>query len=203
MGCQREVAAKIISKQGHYMLALKGNQGVLQQEVKAWFHKARRSAFHGLSHQQNEQTDHGHGRTEVRRCTQVVIDPQWLTKGAQWAGLKTVVEIESERHVDGKITNETRYYISSHEVDAQHAATIIRGHWEVENKLHWVLDVTFREDESRIRRGHGAEVMNALRKIALNLLQQNSTRNASMKRKRKMAALDDQFRAELLLGADL
>ena len=203
MGCQREIAEKIISKQGHYMLALKGNQGVLQQEVQAWFHKARRTAFHGLAHQQDEQTEHGHGRTEVRRCTQVDIDPQWLTKGAQWAGLKTAVEIESERYIDGHVSNETRYYISSHGVDAQHASTIVRGHWEVENKLHWVLDVTFREDESRIRRGHGAEVMNALRKISLNLLKQNSTRNASMKRKRKMAALDDQFRAELLLGADL
>lgn len=203
MGCQKEVTAKIIAKQGHYMLALKGNQGTLQQEVKAWFHKARRDAFHGLTCQQDEQTDHGHGRIEVRRCTQITIDPKWLTKGAQWVGLKTVVEIESERHIEGKVSNETRYYISSHEVNAPYAAKIIRGHWEVENKLHWVLDVTFKEDESRIRRGHGAEVMNAMRKIALNLLKQNTTRKASMKRKRKIAALDDSFRAELLLGADL
>lgn len=203
MGCQKDIAAKIVSKKGHYMLALKGNQGRLQEEVKAWFHKARREAFHGLTYQEDEQTEHGHGRIEVRRCTQIMLSPDWLTHGAQWAGLKTVVELQSERHIEGQVSHETRYYISSHDVDAAHAARIIRGHWEIENKLHWVLDVTFKEDESRIRRGQGAEVMNAMRKIALNLLKQNTTREASMKRKRKMAALDDAFRAELLLGTHL
>ena len=202
MGCQKEIAEKITSKGGNYMLALKGNQGILQQEVEAWFHKARCSGFKGIAHQQFEQTDPGHGRIVVRRCTQIGLDLQWLTKGAQWAGLKTAVEIRSERHINGKLITETRYYISSHEVNAELAASAVRRHWEVENKLHWVLDVTFREDESRIRRGNGAEVMNAFRKIALNLIKQNTTRTASMKRKRKMAALDDQFRAELLLATE-
>lgn len=103
---------------------------------------------------------------------------------------------------------EKRYAISSHKLDAEQALSIIRSHWEVESvpqahKLHWILDVTFREDESRIRRGNGAEVMNALRKITLNLFKQNTTKQASMKQKRKLAALDDDFRAEILLGADL
>lgn len=117
--------------------------------------------------------------------------------------MTTAIEVESERHVDEQITTEKRYYISSHKLDAERASSIVRSHWAVENKLHWVLDVTFREDESRIRRGNGAEVMNALRKITLNLIKQNTTRQASMKRKRKLAALDDDFRAEILLGRDL
>ncbi|MCU7940804.1 MAG: ISAs1 family transposase [gamma proteobacterium symbiont of Bathyaustriella thionipta] len=150
-----------------------------------------------------ETTDQGHGRIEIRRCTQVELDISWLTNGEQWKGLKTGIEIESERHVDEQISTEKRYYISSHKLNAEQALSIVRSHWEVENKLHWVLDVTFREDESRIRRGNGAEVMNALRKITLNLLKQNTTKQASLKRKRKLAALDDNFRAEILLGQHL
>jgi len=203
MGCQKEIAKKIIKKQGDYVLALKGNQGTLAEEVKAWFHKARREHFKDIGHDYFEATDQGHGRIEVRRCTQIELDLSWLTKGTQWAGLATAIEVESERHIDGQTTTEKRYYISSHQLNAERVSSIVRNHWAVENKLHWVLDVTFREDESRIRRGNGAEVMNALRKISLNLIKLNTTRQASMKRKRKLAALDDDFRAEILLGQDL
>jgi predicted transposase YbfD/YdcC len=99
-----------------------------------------------------------------------------------------------------KCTTESRYYISSHQLYAERLNHIIRNHWSVENTLHWTLDMTFREDDSRIRRGNAAEVLNAFRKIALNMVKTNTTRKASMKRKLKMAALDDNFRAELLIG---
>jgi len=203
MGCQKEIAQKVIEKQGDYVLALKGNQGTLAEEVKAWFHKAQRENFKGIAHDFSEEIEQGHGRIEVRRCTQVELDLTWLTNGTQWAGLRTAIEVESERHINEQVTTEKRYYISSHKLSAKQAGSIVRSHWAVENKLHWVLDVTFREDESRIRRGNGAEVMNALRKITLNLIKQNKTKQASMKRKRKLAALDDDFRAEILLGQDL
>ena len=151
-------------------------------------------------HDKDEQIDTGHGRIEVRKCLQLEVDTGWITKLAGWHGLKTVIEIQSERHIDEHVAAETRYYISSLEIDAKRASQVIRQHWGVENSLHWTLDMTFREDESRIRRGNGAQVMNALRKVALNIVRNNTTRKASMKQKLKQASLDDEFRAELLIG---
>ncbi len=153
-----------------------------------------------MAYSQHEETDAGHGRIEVRKCLQLEIANDWLSDKEKWSSIKTVVRIDSERHVDEKMTTDSRYYISSHKLNAERLNHIIRNHWAVENTLHWTLDMTFREDESRIRRGNGAEVMNAFRKLALNIVKTNTTRKASMKHKLKMAALDDNFRAELLIG---
>ena len=114
----------------------------------------------------------------------------------------TVVCVEAERHVDDKVTTESRYYISSLSLNAERLNSIIRNHWGVENSLHWTLDMTFNEDDSRIRLANAAEVMNAFRKIVLNIVKQDKSRKASMKRKLKMAALEDDFRAKLLIGAN-
>ncbi len=200
MGCQNKIAKKIIDKGADYVLALKGNQGELSEEVKAYFHKARREGYINLPSAESKDVDSGHGRIEVRKCIQLEIDKDWLTQSQGWEGIQTVICIESERHLQEKVTTEARYYISSLPLDPERANSAIRNHWAVENSLHWTLDMTFREDESRIRRGNGAEVMNALRKLALNIVRQNTTRKASMKQKLKIAALDDDFRAELLLG---
>ncbi len=200
MGCQNKIAKQIISKGADYVLALKGNQGELSGEVKAYFHKADREGYVNLSAAQSEDIDCGYGRIEVRKCIQLEIDKDWLTQAQGWEGIQTVICIESERHIQEKVTMEVRYYISSLPLDPERANSVIRSHWAVENSLHWTLDMTFREDESRIRRGNGAEVMNALRKLALNIVKQNTTCKASMKQKLKIAALDDDFRAELLLG---
>lgn len=199
MGCQQAIIEQIKTKGGDYVISLKGNQGNLNEEVKAWFQKAWRENYVDLRHEHFEHTDTGHGRIENRRCLQTEIDTKWLKDSDKWRSINTVIQIESERHINGKITTETRYYISSLPVDAERVQRIIRQHWEIES-MHWTLDMTFKEDASRIRRGNGAEVMNAFRKVALNIVKNDTTRTASMKRKLKMAALDDSFRAELLLG---
>jgi len=200
MGCQTKIAKDIINKGANYLLALKGNQGALSEEVKAYFHKMERERYQNVACEQSTETDSGHGRIEVRHCIQLAIDSDWLSESKPWEGSQTVIKINSERHIQDKVTTETRYYISSLPINAEHANRVIRNHWAVENSLHWTLDMTFREDESRIRRGNGAEVMNAFRKLALNIVRNNNTRKASMKQKLKIASLDDDFRAELLLG---
>ncbi len=199
MGCQHDIVDKIIEKGGDYVIALKGNQGHLHEEVKDWFYHAQHNKLKNIASSQYEHTDSGHGRIEVRRCLQLEINHDWLTSAEKWSSIKSVVRIESQRHIGEKTTIEHRYYISSHSLNAERLNGIIRNHWGVENSLHWTLDMTFREDDSRIRRGNAAEVMNVFRKLALNTLKLNKTRKASMKRKLKMAALDDDFRAELLM----
>jgi len=179
MGCQTAIAQTIVDQGADYVLALKGNQGNLSDEVKLIFE------------QTFEDVDAGHGRIETRRCRQVKVDIKWLSESVRWPKLNSIIEIQATRDDGHKITSEKRYYISSLALDAEKAAASVRQHWAVENKLHWVLDVSFREDESRIRRGNGAEVMSTLRRLTLNLLKQNTSNKASLKRKRKIAALDE------------
>ena len=200
MGCQHQITEHIVEKGGDYVIALKGNQSQLNEEVKAWFHISQREKYKTVAYSQYEETDPGHGRIEVRNCLQLEIRQDWLSAKEKWSTIKTVVRVDSQRHIGDKCTTESRYYISSHRLNAERLNHIIRNHWSVENTLHWTLDMTFREDDSRIRRGNAAEVMNAFRKVALNIVKTKTTRKASMKRKLKMAALDDNFRAELLMG---
>lgn len=202
MGCQHDIVDKIIEKGGDYVIALKGNQGHLHEDIKSWFKHAHHTQFTNIAHSQYEHTDSGHGRIEIRQCLQLEIAQDWLTDLEKWSSINSVICVTSERHIDEKCSTEQRYYISSHSLNAERLNSIIRNHWGVENSLHWTLDMTFKEDDSRIRRGHAAEVMNVLRKLALNTVKLNETRKASMKRKLKMAALDDDFRAELLIGAE-
>lgn len=180
----------------------KDHQGQLKDDIRTWFDKACREKYQGIPHSVYELTDAGHGRVEVRQCRQLEIKQSWLTDADKWSHIKTVVCVEAERHVDDKVTTESRYYISSLGLNAERLNGIIRNHWGVKNSLHWTLDMTFNEDDPRIRRGNAAEVMNTFRKIVLNIVKQDTSRNASMKRKLKMAALEDNFRAELLLGAN-
>ena len=195
MGCQTVIADSIIKQGADYVLALKGNQGDLASEVKQLF---RYEGETKLNEHTVEEIDSGHGRIETRRCRQIAITKKWLPLSERWPKLKTLIEITSTRDIGDRRTVEQRYYISSLTLDANKAADAVRSHWAVENKLHWVLDVTFREDESRIRRGHGAEVMSTLRRLTLNLLRKNTTSKASLKRKRKIAALDENLLSELI-----
>jgi len=197
MGCQTAIADSIVKQGADYVLALKGNQGDLSREVKQLFNYEGKTS---LKEQTVEEVDSGHGRNELRRCRQIEITPKWLPLGKRWSKLKTIIEITSIREIGERRTTEQRYYISSLALDASKAADAVRSHWAVENKLHWVLDVTFKEDESRIRRGHGAEVMSTLRRLTLNLLKKNTTSKASLKRKRKIAALDEKLLTELIQG---
>ena len=197
MGCQTAIAEKIIQQGADYVLALKGNQGDLSNEVEQLFNYDGDTK---LKEQTVEDIDSGHGRVETRRCRQIEINKKWLTLSVRWPKLKTIIEIEATRDSGDKCTHEKRYYISSLALDAKKAGDVVRSHWAVENKLHWVLDVTFREDESRIRRGNGAEVMSTLRRLTLNLLKMNATSKASLKRKRKIAAMDEKLLTELIEG---
>ena len=194
MGCQVAIAETILKQGADYVLALKGNQGDLSDDVKLLFEQSKLP----LKEQSTEEVDTGHGRIETRRCRQIKINKKYLPSSERWAKLNSIIEIEARRVIDDKTSTEKRYYISSLALDAKKAASVVRQHWAVENKLHWVLDVSFREDESRIRRNNGAEVMSTLRRLTLNLLKANTTCKASMKRKRKIAIMDDTLRSELV-----
>lgn len=197
MGCQRVIAESIVSQGADYVLALKENQGALSDEVKWLFEQP---AHIELKEQVAEEVDSGHGRIETRRCRQIEVNQKSLTTIGRWAKLKTIIEIQSTREIGNNRTFEKRYYISSLALDAQKASDAVRSHWAVENKLHWVLDVSFREDDSRIRRGNGAEVMSTFRRLTLNLLKKNTSCKASMKRKRKIALMDEELLTELIDG---
>jgi predicted transposase YbfD/YdcC len=178
MGCQREIAGLITEGKGHYILAVKENQPTLHAKVKGLLDEAILDNFKGMSHgvfEQKTEKDN-HGRVETRRVW-VTNEVRWLGEElvGQWPGLASVIAVESVRQdlgdLTGKITSERRYYISSHGgTDARFLAEGIRGHWGIENSLHWQLDVSMNEDQCRLREGSGAENFSRLRRIALNKL---------------------------------
>lgn len=203
MGTQTAIAEQIITQRADYVLALKRNHPALYEEVRAYFERVPR---HRLA--QVETTELGHGRKEVRRVW-ASSDVDWLAERSRWAGLRSLVEVEAERHEGEHLTSERRYYLSSLSADTREEAGVllgaIRSHWGIENGVHWVLDVVFREDESRIRREHGGVNLSVLRHVALNLLRKNearatpgSRRAMSLRMKRKRAGWDDKFLAEVV-----
>jgi predicted transposase YbfD/YdcC len=199
MGCQKDIAKQIVKGKADYVLALKGNHSGMKAELEAWWHKSMREGTTSDTNDEFSEVSAGHGRIETRHCEQLIIDRSWLCKGYRWDGLQSVIKVTAkvEEKLSEKQSEETRWYISSLTLNAQQALDAIRNHWQVES-MHWMLDVTFREDESRIRRGTGALAFNVLRKIALSLFKQDTSKNISMVRKRKIAALDDEYRSVLL-----
>jgi len=194
MGCQKEIAEKIIEKEADYTLALKGNQGKIHQAVKKIFaEKNTRYDFH-------EEISSGHGRIEKRKCTGLVLNEETrnLKEMRNWKNLKSIVKIESERIIKDKTTQEVRYYISSLEATAKRFNEIVRKHWSIENSLHWTLDIAFREDESRIRIGNSAENLGILRHLALNLLKQETTLKRGLKAKRLKAGWSNKYLVKVL-----
>ncbi len=199
MGCQTAIAKQIIEQGGDYLLALKGNQGNLAEEVEELFEQADRVGYEGYDVQFLETKEHNHGRHEVRRYWAMSCVEQ-LVHAKRWSKLNMVGMVESERTVDGETSIEYRYYIGSFGNDVQTFAKGARGHWGVENGLHWVLDVAFREDDSRVRKGHAPENLALLRHIAVNLLKQEKTAKLGVKNKRLKAGWDESYLAKLLLG---
>ena len=199
MGCQKEIAKQIIKQKADYILALKGNHSGMQAELDAWWHKRQREGFSEQDYAEHAEVCAGHGRIERRTCQQLLVDKDWLAKSYQWSGLKSVIKITAQVHnkSTGKDTEETRWYISSLDLNAEQALNAVRSHWQVES-MHWMLDMTFREDESRIRKKQGPLVFNVMRKIALALFKKDETKSASLARKKKMAGLDDEYRSTLL-----
>jgi predicted transposase YbfD/YdcC len=205
MGCQRTIAAQIHEQGADYVLALKGNQPTLHATVVAAFAEAHANApaeWQPAEQDVAQTLDADHGRVERRRVT-ALSDPDLLAcldpTGA-WPGLRSVVEVQAERRPAGPTPSEPRYYLSSLPPDAALLGQAIRAHWGVENRLHWVLDVQFREDASAVRVGEGAHTFTVLRQLALNLLRQDRTTRGSIATKRFRAALDDTYLARLLAG---
>jgi predicted transposase YbfD/YdcC len=188
MGCQKNIA-KIIQERGaDYVFGLKGNHPTLQREVLASFDAATCDRLAQSTKTFHAAADKGHGRNEYRSVW-VLNDGNWLSHSDEWPGLKAVVLVQSERTKRGHTTIERRAYISSLEAPAERMFELVRGHWHVENKLHWVLDVTFGEDRTKIAKKNGAENLALVRKIALNLLRAAPARGkrASVVGKKKMA----------------
>lgn len=200
MGTQREIAAQIVDQGGDYILALKGNQGTLHTQVKAFFKMAEQTQWAGIDVSYSECTEAGHHRIERRQVWAVPITqvPD-LPNPSKWRGLATVVMVKRERRLWNKTTTEVCFYITSLAADAAVLAQAIRSHWGIENSLHWILDVIFREDQSRIRNGHGPENMGLLRRLSLNLLKREPSKQ-SLTQKRYRAAMDNDFVVKVLLG---
>ncbi len=199
MGCQKKIAQAIRDERADYVLRVKGNQGHLDQDVRDWFDYADQVAFKDMPSSYNEQVNKGHGRIEIRRCW-AVSDPlafDYIRHYEGWPDLQTIVRVQRERQFPDKVEIETAYYISSLPNDAKLLLHATRQHWSIENSLHWVLDVTFREDDSRIRTGNSPQNMAVLRHLALNILKQDPSKG-SLRQKRYRAALDDAFLKHLL-----
>jgi predicted transposase YbfD/YdcC len=199
MGCQKKIAQAIRDEKADYILRVKDNQGHLHQDIAEWFAYADDTQFKDMSYDYAETTHKRHGRIEIRRCW-VIDDPlafEHIRHYDGWADLRTIVRVERERRLPGKVERETAYYISSLAPVARQILDATRQHWGVENSLHWVLDVTFREDEARVRKENSPQNFAVLRHIALNILKQDASKG-SLKQKRYRAALDDTFLFQLL-----
>jgi predicted transposase YbfD/YdcC len=195
MGCQKSIAAQIIEQKGDYVLALKGNQDTLYEDVRVLFTQLLANDNPNLDYY--ETYEENHGRSELRRYwTTSALDT--LRTREFWRGLATIGMVEAERSMNGETTLEQRYYILSLPNNAKTFGYAVRSHWGIENAVHWVLDIAFREDECRIRMDHGPENFAVLRHIALNLLRQETTYKGSIKSKRHRAGWNDAYLAKVL-----
>ncbi len=196
MGCQRDIAQKVIDKKADYVLALKGNQGSLREDVELFATEQKARGFADTTISQDTTVDGDHGRIETRTTT-VIHDVKWLQERHSWPGLKAVAIVESSREVSGKIEWETRYYITSLVLPAAALGPVVRSHWAIENSLHWVMDMVFRDDESRVRTDHAPANFTTIKHMALNLLRRPAAK-LSLRGRRKAASWDDDFLASLL-----
>lgn len=199
IGCQKDIVAQVVEKGADYVISLKGNQEGLHQQTQAFFEEAREEHFETVPHAYFETVDKEHGRFETRRYWVTSQLDYFRHKREEWAGLTSVGMVEAERTVDGETSKEVRYFISSLPGDdAEKFASAVRRHWHVENNLHWVLDVAFGEDDSRVRKDNAPENMAMLRHIALNLLKADTTTKVGIQTRRKKAGWDERYLAHLL-----
>jgi len=198
MGCQRAIAAQIIAQGGDYVLGLKGNQSALQESVEDFFEAAAAGDFAAVAHDFHEEIDKDHGRLEVRRYW-VSEDLRTLPDNPLWAGLRSIGMVERHCTIATTETVERRYFINSIPAQAKSFANAVRGHWGVENRLHWRLDVVFNEDASRIRKGNAPAIMTAIRHLCMNLFEQEPSKRR-LSQKRREAAWNDDYRAKVIFG---
>lgn len=192
MGCQKEIAKKVVQKKADYLLMVKNNQPGLKEQITKLFDITEIA-------ESDINIDSGHGRIETRKC-EIITDLRFLDGAKDWDGLKSIIRIESERieKKTGKSSNETRYYISSIDKNAKRINKSIRSHWAIENNLHWSLDVLFKEDDSLKKIGNSAANFNIILKLALAMIEKEKSRKRSKPIKRMTAALDDKYREKIL-----
>jgi predicted transposase YbfD/YdcC len=199
MGCQTEIARKIIEAEADYCLAAKGNQPTLYQGLMDHFNEHLKNDFAGTPVRRYQTKEKGHGREEVRQYFLCPV-PDDLPDRARWAHLKAIGMAISNTQRDGKDCNEVRYYILSKYVAARRFAEVVRSHWGIENRLHWQLDVTFQEDQCRIRQGYADANFSILRRTALSMLKNEHTLKVGIKNKRLAAGWDESYLEKVLLG---
>jgi predicted transposase YbfD/YdcC len=196
IGCQREIAQKVVEKKADYVLALKGNQGSLRDDVELFVAEQKAAGFKDTTVSQDQTVDGDHGRIETRTTT-VIHDVGWLQQRHNWPGLNAVIVVESEREIADRIEQETRFYITSLTLLASLLAPIVRSHWVIENGLHWVLDMVFRDDDCRLRTDHAPANFCTIKHMAQNLFRL-APGKTSLRLKRKTAGWDDNFLASLI-----
>jgi len=195
MGCQTEIAQKIIEQQADYMLAVKGNQGTLSEDITDLFVGFEQAQWQAVQHDYFKTVNKDHGRLEIRACW-VLTHPDYLAyvrRYPDWKNLRSLVKIVSQRHLNGKVSTQTRYFIASLDTSARRCLQICRDHWHIENSLHWVLDVAFDQDHNRLHKDYAPENWAVLQHMALILLKQDLASRASVKTKRLRAAWDDAY----------
>jgi predicted transposase YbfD/YdcC len=202
MGCQREIARKVVDKKADYILALKGNQGSLREDVELFADEQKANGFKDTKVTKHKTVDADHGRIETRTYT-VIHDVAWLQERHEWPGLQGVVMVESQREIPGPsmsantFERETRFYITSLAWVAEQIGPAVRAHWMIENGLHWVLDMNFRDDECRVRTDHAPANFTTIKHMALNLIRRAPGKD-SLRLRQKVAAWDDDFLASLI-----
>lgn len=202
IGCQTAIATQIASQGADYVLALKENQPMLHEAVAIVFREGQAHGFGRGHHDYRRTVEKNHGRIEVQQVW-TVADPAviaYLNPDGAWPQLRSVAMVEAERRMGAEVSRETRYYLTSLPGDATTVGAAVRGHWGIENRLHWVLDIAFREDESRVRQGHADQNLAVLRRLALNLLRQETTAQIGTKAKRLKAGWDHAYLLKLLAG---
>jgi predicted transposase YbfD/YdcC len=199
-GCQKKIAQQIVDQGGHYILQLKGNQGGLHDETVMLFDQCLTDDCHGIAYSTATTLDKGHGRIEERRIW-ATSEVNWFAEKGKWKNLRSLIRVQAKRTMGGETSAEYRYYITDLPADnASGLLSYIRGHWGVENNLHWCLDISFREDERRIRKGHGAQNFARLSRIALNLLKAETTNDGGIKTKRLCCGWDHDYLLKVLTG---
>jgi predicted transposase YbfD/YdcC len=202
-GCHKKIAAQIASQGGQYLLQLKGNQGTLYNETVELFDNCLRDDCQGVAYTTAATFNKGHGRIEQRKIW-ATNEVSWFGQVSKWKNLRSLIRVEAKRTIDGQTSSEYHYYISSLPADdPKRLLSYIRGHWSVENGLHWCLDISFADDERRIRTGHGAENFARLGRIALNLLKAQTKHKVGIKTKRKCCGWSNEYLGRVLTRQNL